>query len=552
MLAISSITKKFRVTDEPILKTISFTVNSGERVGIVGRNGAGKTTLLRIITGELAPDSGSILLTPADLRIGYLPQGLTDPNDTLLEDVLYPQLANLRQTENEVEQLGEAIAIATDTNFDSVMEAYGVALEKLELFSHQLPTGNGEAILAGLGLAHFALDTPIGHLSGGQKTRLGLASLLVNNPQLLILDEPTNHLDIRALEWLEDWLLNFDGGVLIVSHDRTFLDATVTSIVALDDQTHTAKIYHGNYRDYAHTVKSERDKQWSKWRDQQTEIARLQHDVQQTMAKAVRKENSTKDSTQRRYAKKVAARAKAKETRLKRYMDSDERVEKVSQTWNLKLDFGDLPPTGQDVIFLEDVAIGYESEQPLVDRLNLTVRAGERVAVLGPNGHGKSTLLKTVVGELPPLAGRVRIGASIKIGYLAQEQDTLNPAQTVLEHLMNIADMGQTEARSFLHFFLFSGDAVFQPISLLSYGERTRVMLALLVAKGANLLVLDEPINHLDIPSRELFEQALDNFQGSILAVVHDRYFVDKFATTLWHVEDGKLDVEIMEPLLAD
>jgi ATP-binding cassette, subfamily F, member 3 len=265
----------------------------------------------------------------------------------------------------------------------------------------------------------------------------------------------------------------------------------------------------------------------------------------------VRKENATQNDHQRRYAKKVAKRAKAKDTRLKQYLASEERVEKPKPTWNLKLDFGDLPTTGQDVVFLHDLAIGYAPDRPLLHGLTLTLRAGERIAVLGPNGHGKSTLLKTIVGQVPPLAGRVRIGASVTIGYLAQEQEILDPLSTALDVIQTEAPLNHTDARSFLHYFLFAGEDVFTPVGALSFGERARLMLAVLVARGANLLVLDEPINHLDVPSREKFEEALSAFQGSVLAVVHDRYFVDRFATTAWHITDGVLREEIRDPLLA-
>jgi ATP-binding cassette subfamily F protein 3 len=277
----------------------------------------------------------------------------------------------------------------------------------------------------------------------------------------------------------------------------------------------------------------------------------MQADVRFTMAKAVRRENATEDDFQRRLAKKVAKRAKAKEMRLKRYMESEDRVEKPKPVWNLKLDFGDLPPTGQDVLFLEGLSIGYAPDAPLLAGLNLVLRAGERAAVLGPNGHGKTTLLKTIIGQLTPLQGRVRIGASVLIGYLAQEQEILDPRGYALSVIQSAALLNDTDARSFLHFFLFTGDEVFTPVHDLSYGERARLMLAVLVARGANLLVLDEPINHLDVPAREKFEEALAVFQGSVLAVVHDRYFVDKFATTVWHVESGTLTEEVRKPIFA-
>ena len=551
MLTVSNLSKQFPGADEPLLKAISFTVNAGERVGLIGPNGCGKTTLLRIILGELLADEGSVIVNPPHLRIGYLPQGLDVPEDTPLRDALFPQAAELRAAEAEVERLAAALSAAANGPTNALLAAYAAAVERLEHLSRQVDPGESERVLAGLSLDGVPLDTPVGTLSGGQKTRLGLAALLLNAPQLLVLDEPTNHLDITALQWLEGWLHEYPGGALIVSHDRTFLDEIVTRVVAIDDQTHTARVFEGNYSTYAATIRSELDRQWARWRDQQTEIARMQADVRFTMAKAVRRENATEDDFQRQLAKKVARRAKAKETRLRRYLESAERVEKPKLTWSLKLDFGDLPPTGQDVVFLEGLTIGYDASTPLLRDLNLIVRAGERIAVLGPNGHGKSTLLKTLVGEIPPLGGRVRIGASARIGYLAQEQEILDPRSNALEVIQSEAPLNHTDARSFLHFFLFTGDDVFVPVADLSFGERARLMLAVLVGRGANLLVLDEPINHLDVPSREKFEEALGAFQGSVLAVVHDRYFVDKFATTVWHIQDGVLAEHVRVPVMA-
>lgn len=548
MLIVSNISKQFPGADEPVLKNITFTVNAGERVGLIGPNGSGKSTLIQIIMGIMQAERGSVQFNPPNLRIGYLAQGLTALDNTPIRAVLFPQAAALHQAEAEVERL--AAALGENPDDARTVNVYSEALEQLMLLSQQIDMSEAERILAGLELAGIDPDAPVSTLSGGQKTRLGLSALLLGQPDLLVLDEPTNHLDVTGIEWLENWLNDFEGGVLVVSHDRTFLDEVVTSVIALDGVNHTARVFENcNYSEYAATVKSEWDKQWAQWRDQQVEIARLQADAERTMARAVRKENATKDSTQRRYAKKVAKRAKAKETRLQRYLE-DEHVDKPERTWPLRLDNLALVepiPTGREVITLVDVSAGYD--QPLLSHLNLTLLAGERVAILGPNGQGKSTLLKTIIGELPPLAGQVRIAGSARIGYLAQEQETLNLASNPLKSLLEAVPMTETEARTFLHFFLFKGDDVFTPVHQLSYGERACLILALLVARGANLLVLDEPINHLDVPARERFEGAMGAFQGSVLAVVHDRYFVEKFATKVWHVADGKLTEEVRQVL---
>lgn len=545
MLMVSNLRKQFARADSPILKDITFTVNSGERVGVIGPNGAGKSTLLDIIAGRTAPDSGGISFNPPDVRVGYLAQGLTVPDDTRVYDVLFPQSAAVNQAEAEVALLGEALANAADSQLNALMHDYDTALEQLDSLGYDIDTAAGEKMLAAVGLDDVSLDTSVGELSGGQKTRLSLAAILLDKPQLLVLDEPTNHLNVRALEWLEDWLNAFSGGVLIVSHDRAFLDRVVNRIVALDPETATARVFVGSYSDYIDTLASERDKQWSQWRDQQVEIARLQHDMERTMARAVRKENATVNDRQRRYAKKVAKRAKSKETRLNRYLDSDERVDKPTRTWDMKIDFDKLPEAHGFPVRLNEVCVGYDV--PLLTDLTLTVAAGERVAIMGPNGHGKSTLLKTIGGEIAPLDGTIRIGAGVQLGYLAQEQDILDLNSTPLETLQDSARMLHGEARSFLHYYLFTQDEVFRPIAQLSYGERARLMLALIVAQGANVLLLDEPLNHLDLSAREKFEAALTAFPGSVLAVAHDRYFVERFATTIWHIEDGALHIDYQE-----
>jgi ATP-binding cassette subfamily F protein 3 len=544
MLTVSNLAKRFPGALAPLFHDISFTVNPGERVGLVGPNGCGKSTLINVILGQTSADHGSVTFAPPNLRIGYLAQGITASDSSPIRDVLYPQLKLLAQAEADVERL------AGDLGHDPAIEqAYADALERIALYSEAADLHLGESLLADLGLGALDLDLSLGTLSGGQKTRLGIAALLVESPQLLILDEPTNHLDITALEWLEDWLVHFPGGALIVSHDRTFLDRTANRLIAFANGT--ARVFEGGYSAYVKTIQSEIDKQWSQWRDQQVETARLRDDAHRTMGYSMRTENATHDSSARRLSAKVAKRSKAKEKRLERYLESEDRVEKPGQTWSLKLDFGDLPIPGQDVITLENVAIGYQAEAPLLSDLNLTLRSGERIALLGPNGHGKTTLIRTIMGEVAPLAGRVHIGSSVKIGYLAQEQEILNPTSNALKTLIaTLPRFTETEARSFLHFFLFTGDSVFRPIAQLSYGERVRLMLAILVARGANVLILDEPINHLDVPSREQFEAALKSFQGSVLAVVHDRYFVDQFAMTVWHIENGTLSIEIREPIM--
>jgi len=538
MLQVSNITKYYG--DALILDGVTFTLNPGERVGLIGPNGCGKTTLLRIITGQETADSGSVQRDPHDVRVGYLEQGLTYHDDATLDHILRAEQIALENLEERVAALANTLSAAEDVEQAQLLDAYGEALVELEtLATRQTPAHEIKAILAGLELDDVPLDTPVSHLSGGQKTRLGLARLLIQNPQVLLLDEPTNHLDIGALEWLEGWLREYRGAALIVSHDRTFLDNTVTQILDLDPLTHVITAYPGNYSDYIEAWTRQREKQWAQWRDEQAEIRRLQADIHRTKMHAMSVELTTTpgDSTIRRYAKKVAKKATSREKRLERYQESEERADKPTSTWRMKLEFVDTPESGQDVLRLRDVAVGYNGV-PLLRDVNQMLRQGERVALIGPNGCGKTTLLRAIAGQIEPLAGKIRLGANVKLGYYAQEQENLDPDSTPFDTLRQSAAMSDTDVRSFLHYFLFAGDDVFTPVGSLSYGERARLTLARLVASECNCLLLDEPINHLDIPSRASFEQAMTAFEGTVLAVVHDRYFIRQFATGVWAVEN--------------
>lgn len=544
MLTAHHIYKSYNL--DTILEDVSFSINPGERVGLIGPNGSGKTTLLRILAGQEQPDRGTVTLTPKNLRVAYLSQGFEiDPEKTMGE-IIQEALGNPQELEAEVARL--AADLATDPDDPGLQEAYDRALRRLET----LDLGGGAptiAVLEHLGLGDLPSELKVGKLSGGQKTRLNLAFVLIGDPQLLLLDEPTNHLDVEMLEWLEGWLREYPGAALIVSHDRTFLDNTVERILDLDPETHTLQAYTGNYSDYLDQYLSEQEKVLAAYRDQQYEIRRMKQDINRTKQQAAWVEQTTtpRQPGVRRIAKKVAKKAKSREKKLERYLESDERVDKPKAGWQMKLDFGELPGAdtethlGQDVLLLQDLSVGYRPEAPLLTGLNLEVRLGQRIALTGPNGSGKTTLIRTIAGLLPPLSGRVRLGASVKTGFMAQEQEVLNPDRTALETIQQAAALNETEARSFLHYFLFSGDDPLRPIRLLSYGERARLQLARLVAQGCNFLILDEPINHLDIPSRTRFEQALASFEGTVLVVVHDRYFIDRFATDIWKVEDGSV-----------
>jgi ATP-binding cassette, subfamily F, member 3 len=385
----------------------------------------------------------------------------------------------------------------------------------------------------------------------------------LGDPQLLLLDEPTNHLDIQMLEWMEGWLAHFHGAAMIVSHDRAFLDNTVSRIFELDSVTHGLKQYAGNYSQYSEQKEAEREKIQQMYVDQQAEIKRMQQDIARVKAQAEHTERQASSiriggpdykikgykSYQQGIAKKVAQKAKSREKKLKRYLESEERVEKPRQAREIKLDFVKQAHLGQDVLQIDRVSLGYPDQPLLLEDIDLHLRAGQRVVLTGPNGCGKTTLLKAITGQVTPVAGTIHLGASVRLGYMTQEQEMLNPSDTALDTILHVAPYNETEARTFLHYFLFSHDDPLRPASELSFGERSRLELAMLVAQGNNFLVLDEPINHLDITSRSRFEQALAQFTGTILAVVHDRYFIDRFASEIWMVEDRKIKITYLRIL---
>lgn len=543
MLTVNQISKSYELL--PLLSNVSFSVNAGEKWGLVGPNGSGKTTLLRLITGQEAPDKGSITLTPSSLRVGYLPQGFQPDPDESMAAFLWSEIKDVGQLSSQLETL--AGRLGADPHDEALHDTYERILADLTLASEQ--EGLRADILSHFGFGDTPLDTPVRHLSGGQKTRLALSRILIARPELLILDEPTNHLDIEMLEWLEDYLRGYAGALLVVSHDRAFLDNVVTGILEINPLRQSLKSYAGNYSDYLDQKENENQKQWQAFTDQQQEIRRLRKAASVVRDAGSYHKGGKTDLAKNRdkftigfFSDRSAAthkRAKGIETRIQHLL-TDERVDRPDRFWRMKIDFATGQESSRSVLDLRDLSVGYNGI-PLLADLNLQVRFGDRLVLAGANGCGKTTLLRTVMGEIEPVAGSLQFGPSVRKGYMAQEQENLPQQGTPLELMLSAYSQNETEVRSYLSKYLFKGDEVFKTIPLMSYGERARLSLAMLVAQGCNFLLLDEPINHLDIAAREQFEKALAGFEGTVLAVVHDRYFIQRFATRLWMVSAGHI-----------
>ena len=527
MLTVSNLTMSRGSRD--LLREVSFTVKAGSRAALIGPNGSGKSTLLEAIQGRHPVRAGSVSWMPDGLALGYLDQG---GNHTSAGSVG----ALLGAADTLEREVADAAARLAETPGDAAAEAaYGAALDRLVAAADSWAPDS----LRRWGLDGLDPDTPIELLSGGQRLKLGLCLEFARAPDFLILDEPTNHLDDAALLLLADTLVEFHGGVLLVSHDRAFLDRVATEILAVDARRGTVTRYAGNYSAYAAQRAAELERQRSRYVNEQAEIRKMRQDIARTREQARRVERSTTPSQPnvRRLAKKVARKASARETRLKRFQADPERAERPAASWRLKVEFG--AAAGSDLVLgLNDADLGYAPGAPLVERVNVELGGRERVALTGANGSGKTTLLRTLAGVLAPLGGSLRRSPSVVVGYLAQGQELLDPAATALATIRAASPAGETDARSFLHLFLFSGDDALRPIAQLSYGERARLSLALLVARGSTVLLLDEPLNHLDIDSRERFETALDQFAGAVVVVSHDRYFVDRYAATRWEIRE--------------
>ena len=515
MIVLSAKDLKKAYGTDVILEGVSFHLNRADRVGIIGINGAGKTTLLNVLTGQTPCDEGEYFIS-SDLKVGYLRQdaGL-DSEDTLIGQVR-SIFAHFPQMEREMEEL---LRKASDDpeNSAGYLEKYQLMHERYEWMGGYAYESEIRGILTSMAFGEDMYEKKISTLSGGEKTRLALALLLLEKPDILFLDEPTNHLDIGTLKWLEQYLKGYRGTIVLVSHDRYFLDQTVTRIFEIEN--HRLNIYEGNYASYAVQRKERRQAQIRQYEKQQKEISRQEEMIRRF------KQHGTE---------KLAKRAQSREKML----EAMERIERPdSEQGRMKITFHQNYRSGGDVLLAKDLAAGFgygAGRRELFEGVSMDVKRGERVCIVGDNGTGKTTLLRLLIGELGASSGKINIGHNVQIGYYDQGQQRLNDENTIIEELQDAYHLySEGELRNILGRFLFTGEQVFLKVGDLSGGEKARLALLKLMLSGSNLLIMDEPTNHLDVESKEVFEEALMEFPGTCIIVSHDRYFLNRIPTRI-------------------
>ena len=517
ILSCQNISKAF--VENQVLKNVSFHIEDHEKAAIVGINGAGKTTLLRIIVGEMTPDDGQVVLA-RDKTLGYLAQNSTvDTSHTIYEELLSVK-ADLLRLEEKIRECENNMKHANGDALEDLMKQYTSLTHAFETGGGYLYRSELVGVLKGLGFTEDEFSKPVATLSGGQKTRVALGRLLLQNPDLIILDEPTNHLDMNSIAWLETYLLNYKGAVLIVSHDRYFLDRIAGKVIEIDQSKATT--FMGNYSDYAVKKEQLRVAAWNAYMNQQREIKHQEEVIEKL--KSFNREKSIK-------------RAESREKML----DKIEVIEKPSEVrTDMKLTLMPRILSGNDVLTVEHLAKSFDSHKLFTD-VNFEIKRGEHVAIIGDNGSGKTTLLKILNGLVPADQGTFRLGSNVEIGYYDQEHHVLHSDKTLFEEISDdYPYLNNTQIRNVLAAFLFTGEDVFKRISDLSGGERGRVSLAKLVLSNANFLILDEPTNHLDIMSKEILEDALNGYEGTILYVSHDRYFINRTAHRILDLTEGQ------------
>jgi len=507
LFRLSEVEKSFGAQD--VLRGASLQVNPGEHVGLVGRNGAGKTTIFRLVTQEETPDSGEVVRARG-LKLGLLAQHVHFEAGSTVHESALAAFGRLQQIEHQMHELEHRMGDAGD-DLEKVLERYSDLQHEYEREGGFEYSAKAEAILQGLGFNRETWPMETEKLSGGQQNRLGLACLLLSEPDVLLLDEPTNHLDVVAVEWLEEFLQTYASAFVIVSHDRYFLDRACRRIIEIENGRATS--YTGNYSDYLVE------------REEQREIQQRAYDNQQRLIA------KTEEFIRRNLAGQKTKQAKSRRTMLQR-LDRVEAVRGDQASGDFRMQ--DIERAGTHVLTVTEASIGYP-DKLLASDISLILRRGECLGVIGPNGSGKTTFVKTILGKLPSLSGEVRWGAKVQSGYYAQQLEDLDDRNEIIMELRRVAPSSATagELRSFLAKFLFSGDYVYKHVRDLSGGEKGRLALAKLIYSGVNVLVLDEPTNHLDIPSREALEEALEAYEGTIVTISHDRYFLDRVATQI-------------------